>query len=76
MAVVTGNRLKDAIIKEHSLHFYKTFMWPHSTTVFQWIRSSNVRPPTFVANRVAEILDTSTVDEGQYIAGVKNPVDL
>ena len=26
MAAVTGNRLKDAIIKEHSLLFHKTFM--------------------------------------------------
>ena len=27
MAAVTGIRLKDAIIKEHSLHFHKTFLW-------------------------------------------------
>ena len=63
MAAVTGNRLNDAIeIEEHSLHFHKTFMWSDSITVIQWIRSSNVKQPTSVANRVAEILDTSTLD--------------
>ena len=73
MAAVTGNRLKDAIIKEHSLHYRKTFLWSDSSTVVQWIKSSNVKQPTLVANRVAEILNTSTVDEWHYIAGVKNP---
>ena len=26
MAALTGNRLKDAIIKEHSIHFHKIYM--------------------------------------------------
>ena len=47
-----------------------------STTVIQWIRSSNEKQPTFVANRVAEILDTSTVDEWHHVEGAKNPADL
>ena len=61
--LVTGNRLKDAIFKEHSLHFHKTFMRSVNTTVLPWIRSSNVKQPNYVANRVAEIVDMSTVDE-------------
>ena len=63
MAAVTGNRLKDSKMKEHSIHFHKVYMWSDSTTVIQWIRSSNEKQPTFVANRVAEIMDSSTVDE-------------
>ena len=51
-------------------------MWSDSTTVIQWIRSSNVKEPTIVANCVAERLDSSTVDEWHYIAGLKNAVDL
>ena len=73
MAALTGNRLKDAIIKEHSIHFHKIYMWSDSTTVIQWIRSSNEKQPTFVANRVAEILDSSTVDEWHHVAGSKQP---
>ena len=69
MAAATGNKLKGAIIKEHSLHFHKTFMCSDSTTVIQWINSNSVI-------RVAEILDTSTVTEWHWIAGVKNPADL
>ncbi|XP_075264725.1 uncharacterized protein LOC142356827 [Convolutriloba macropyga] len=76
MAALTGNRLKDTIMKEHSIHFHKVFMWPDSTTAIQWIRSSNGKQPTFDENRVAEILDTSTVDEWHHVEGAKNPADL
>ena len=76
MAAVTGNRWKDAIIKENSLLFHKKFRWSDSKTIIPWIKSSNVKQPIFLANRVAEILDTSTVDEWHYIAGVKNPANL
>ena len=34
------------------------------------------KQPTFVANRVAEILDSSTVDQWRHIAGADNPADL
>ena len=76
MAALTGNRLKDTIMKEHSIHFHKVFMWSDSTTVIQWIRSNNEKQSSFVANRVAEILDTSTVDEWHHVEGAKNPADL
>ena len=76
MAAITGNRLKDSIMKEHSIHFHKVYMWSDSTTVIQWIRSSNEKQPTFVANRVAEILDSSTVDQWHHVAGARNPADL
>ena len=50
MAAVTGNRLKDAIVKEHSIHFHQTFLWSDSTTVIQWIRSSNEKQQIGFAN--------------------------
>ena len=51
-------------------------MWSDSTTVIQWIRSSNEKQPIFVAKRVAKIFDTSTVDDWHHIPGNKNPNDL
>ena len=76
MAAITGNRLKDSIMKEFSIHFHKVYLWSHSTTVIQWIRWSIEKQPTFVANRVAKVLDSSTVDEWHHVAGAKNPADL
>ena len=68
MAAVTANRIKDLILKER--------WWSDSTTVLQWLRYSDKKQPTFVANRVAEIPDSSTVDQWRHIAGADNPADL
>ena len=76
MTALIDNRLKDSIMKEHLIHFHKVYLWPDSTTVIQWIRSSNEKQRTFVANRVAEKLDISTVGEWHHVAGAKNAANL
>ena len=48
--------------------------WSDSTTALQWIHSSH-RKNLFVANRVAEILDTSDVSQWN-VCGINNPVDI
>ena len=45
-------------------------------TVLQWIRYNDKKQPVFVAKRVAEISDSTTVDQWSHIDGVKNPADL
>ena len=76
MAAVTATRLKQMLLKEHECNFSGIFMWTDSTTVLQWIRNNDKKQPVFVANRVAEILDSTTVDQWNHIDGVKNPADL
>ena len=76
MAAVTANRIKDLILKEHRILCASIYMWSGSTTVLQWLRNSGKKQPTFFANRVAEILDSSTVDQWRRIAGADNPADL
>ena len=76
MAALTANRLKHLIIREHSIEFQTKFVWSESTSVLQWLQNSDNKQPTFVANRLAEILDTSTVDEWRLISGENNPADL
>ena len=76
MAAVTANRIKDLILKEHRISFASINLWSDSTTVLQWLRNSHKKQPTFVANRVAEILDSSTVDQWRHIVGADNPADL
>ena len=76
MAAVTANRIKDLILKEHRISFASTYLWSDSTTVLQWLHSSDKKQPNFVANRVEEILDSSAVDQWRHIAGADKPADL
>ena len=49
-------------------------MWTNSTTVLQLI-TSNEKQPIFVANRVCEILEYTSVEHYNHIATKDNPVD-
>ena len=51
-------------------------MLGNSTPVLQLLRNSDKQQTTFNANRVAEILDSSTVDQCRHTAGADNPADL
>ena len=75
MAALTGKRLKDLNIRGHSIKFQVVFRWIDSTTVLQWLRNSDQKEPTFVANRVKEILHSSTVGEGRHVSGENNSAD-
>ena len=76
MAAVTANRIKDVILKEHRISIASICLWSDSTTVLQWLRNFDKKRPTFVAYRVTQILDSSTVDQRRHIAGADNPADL
>ena len=48
-------------------------MWTDSTIVLQWINSN--KHPIFIANRVSEILENTSVDQWNHIATCDNPAD-
>ena len=68
-AAVMAVRLKEQIVKEHESKIHNCNFWTDSTTVLQWIHS-------FVANRVAEILDTTNVSHWNHVSGINNPADI
>ena len=50
-------------------------MWTDSTIVLQWINSTN-KHSIFIANRVSEILENSSVDQWNHVATCDNPADI
>ena len=44
--------------------------------LIQWLKSNNEKQSNFVANRVAEILVTFTVDEFHHVPRPEDPADL
>ena len=65
-AALLAARLKDEIQQALTVPVERTFMWTDSTTVLQWLHSID-KKPVFVANRVAEILELTTVDEWNHV---------
>ena len=62
-------RLKEQIVKEHEMKINSCSFWSDSTTVMQWIHSSHRIQEVFVANRVAEILDTTDFSQWKKPSG-------
>ena len=49
-------------------------MWTDSTVVLQWINSTN-KHPIFIANRVSEILENTSVHQWNHVATCDNSAD-
>ena len=75
-AAVMAVRLKEHIVKEHETKIHSCNLRSHSTTVLQWIHSSLRKKQVFVANRVAEILETTNVSQWNHVSGINNPADI
>ena len=75
-AALYSVRLRKLIIEEHDLPINSVTHWTDSVTVLQWLNSADKRQNVFVANRAAEILETSTIDEWKHIRGELNPSDI
>ena len=73
-AALLAARLQNEIIQALTVTVNHVFMWTDSTTVLQWI-NSNEKQPIFVANRVCEILEYTSVDQWNHVATKDNPAD-
>ena len=63
-------RLKEQIVKEHEMKINSCSFWSDSTTVLQWIQSSNRKQQVFVGHRLAEIQDTTDVSPWKHVSGI------
>ena len=73
-AALLAARLRDGVHRALTMTIDRTFMWTDSTTVLQWLRSMD-KQPVFVANRVSEILELTTIDEWHHVPTADNPAD-
>ena len=74
-AALLASRLKRFVEDSLTIPINKVNLWTDSTTVCQWIRSSASKHPIFVANRLSEILELTSVDQWKFVPGSRNPAD-
>ena len=75
-AALYSVRLRQLIEKEHDIEMDSVTYWTYSVTVLPWLHAAHKKQQVFVANRVGEILDQSTVDEWRHVKGSMNPADI
>lgn len=74
-ATVLAVRLSNSILKELDLQVDGTFFWSDSMTSLQYIKNQIRRFQTFVANRVAEIHESTTPEQWHHVPASMNPTD-
>ena len=75
-AAVYGVRLRKQILNEHDVRIDKIFHWTDSSTVLQWLQAAHKKQQVFLANRAAEILENSSMDQWRHVKSVENPADI
>ncbi|XP_028416832.1 uncharacterized protein LOC114541039 [Dendronephthya gigantea] len=68
-------RLLETVKREHTYNFESCLLWSDNSTVLQWIRSASRRHPTFIADRVAEIQDSTDPSHWRHVPGRLNVAD-
>lgn len=69
-------KLVDSIMPQFNLKTYSLFLWSDSTIVLAWLKKPPCSWKTFVANRVATILEKVGNTNWSHVVSQDNPADL
>ncbi|XP_062715630.1 uncharacterized protein LOC134291645 [Aedes albopictus] len=74
-AAVIGSRLAETIASSLSLKIDERVFWTDSRDALCWIRSDHRRYSQFVAFRVSELLETTTISSWRWVSSKENVAD-
>ena len=74
-AAVVASRLDRMVRNESDIPIEGSYFWSDSSCVLGYLYNERKRFQTFVANRVATILETSSPSQWRLVPGKENPAD-
>ncbi|XP_025191576.1 uncharacterized protein LOC112591858 [Melanaphis sacchari] len=75
-AALLLTRLANKLIPKLQLNINQQYFWTDSKIVLAWIASSSTKWRTFVAHRVSEIQNKTTMSEWRHVSTYDNPADV
>ncbi|XP_043201117.1 uncharacterized protein LOC122369981 [Amphibalanus amphitrite] len=75
-AAVLGVRVANVLRTELSVRVDRVLFWTDSTVVLQYVKNDSRRFHTFVANRVAELRESSCPDQWRHVPSSLNAADV
>lgn len=74
-AAVCSVRISQQLRRELEYHINREYFWTDSNVVLGYISNESRRFHVFVANRVQEIQDSTSIDQWKYVESKENPAD-
>ncbi|XP_062709057.1 uncharacterized protein LOC134288379 [Aedes albopictus] len=74
-AATIGARLMKTITDNHTITIKRRVLWSDSRTVLSWLRSDQRRYRQFVAFRVTEILEETSIEDWRWVPSRQNVAD-
>ncbi|XP_049294136.1 uncharacterized protein LOC125769445 [Anopheles funestus] len=74
-AAILGVRLMKAIETAHRIKIDRRYLWTDSKDVLCWLNADHRKYSIYVAHRVSEILENSTVNEWHWVSTKRNVAD-
>lgn len=76
LAAVLLARLISKYAPSLNLQIKETYCWSDSTVVLAWISSQSSRWKTFVAHRIGELHEITSISQWRYVCSKDNPADI
>ncbi|XP_060846095.1 uncharacterized protein LOC132925744 [Rhopalosiphum padi] len=75
-AALLLSRLSSKIVPKLNLKISKSYFWSDSNIVLSWITSPSTKWKTFVAHRVGEIQERTSIADWSHVDTKENPADI
>lgn len=69
-------QLAEKVAKSWNVRVQECRFWTVSMVVLAWMNSQTSRLKTFVANRVCQILDSTSIEQWSHVKTDDNPADV
>lgn len=76
LAAHIGTKLSKYVIEALKLQLNCITYYTDSTIVLSWLKIETSRLKTYVANRISQILEISSVSQWQHVPSTQNPADI
>ncbi|XP_055645430.1 uncharacterized protein LOC129781951 [Toxorhynchites rutilus septentrionalis] len=76
LAATLGVQLLNSVLSNHNIKPTKRVLWTDSSTVLHWIAADPRKFKPFVAYRVGEILQETSINEWRYVRSKLNIADI
>lgn len=69
-------QLMDKVVSTLEINIDNKYYWTDSSIVLHWLQASNRKLPVFIAHRIGDIQEITSIENWKHVGSAQNPADL